>query len=130
MEWYTMVWKKYAQFDGRSRRKEYWIFALFNAIVSIVVYAAMLAAFAAGQRYIGMILAVVCIVYGLAGLIPGIAVSIRRLHDTNKRGWWLLFALVPFVGGLVLLVFMVIEGDSGPNLYGPSPKLLAQPAMG
>jgi uncharacterized membrane protein YhaH (DUF805 family) len=130
MEWYTMVWQKYAQFDGRSRRKEYWMFALVNAIICVVIYGGALLAFAAGQRMAGVALSLVYIVYALAILVPGLAVSVRRLHDTNKSGWWLLIGLVPFIGGLVLLVFMVIEGDPGPNLYGPSPKLLAQPAMG
>ena len=130
MEWYTMVWQKYAQFDGRSRRKEYWMFALLNAVVYVVLYVAGLAAFLSGQRSVGIALFVVCIGYALAGLIPGIAVSVRRLHDTNKSGWWLLISLIPGVGGLILLVLMAIEGDPGPNLYGPSPKLLTQPAMG
>jgi uncharacterized membrane protein YhaH (DUF805 family) len=128
MEWYTMVWQKYAQFDGRSRRKEYWMFTLFNIVVCCVLYAGLLAAFFAGQRMVGILIACLYVAYALAVLVPGIAVSIRRLHDTNKSGWWILISLVPLVGGIILLVLMCIEGDPGPNLYGPSPKLLAQPA--
>ncbi len=128
MEWYTMVWQKYAQFDGRSRRKEYWMFTLFNIVVCCVLYAGLLAAFFAGQRMVGILISCVYVAYALAVLVPGIAVSIRRLHDTNKSGWWILINLVPLVGGIIFLVLMCIEGDPGPNLYGPSPKLLAQPA--
>lgn len=128
MEWYTMVWQKYAQFDGRSRRKEYWMFTLFNIIVCCVLYGGLLAAFFAGQRMAGILIGCVYVAYALAVLVPGIAVSIRRLHDTNKSGWWILINLVPLVGGIIFLVLMCIEGDPGPNLYGPSPKLLAQPA--
>ena len=130
MEWYTMVWQKYAQFEGRSRRKEYWMFALINALVYVAVYGAALVALVSGQKSAGIALIAICIGYALAGLIPGLAVSVRRLHDTNKSGWWLLISLVPMVGGIVLLVLMAIEGDPGPNLYGPSPKLLVQPIMG
>jgi uncharacterized membrane protein YhaH (DUF805 family) len=130
MDWYLMVWHKYAQFDGRSRRKEYWMFAVFNAIAYVVLYVAVFAAFIMNQKTIGIFVACLCVVYGLAALIPGLAVSIRRLHDTSKSGWWLLICLVPMVGGIVLLVLMAIEGDPGNNLYGPNPKMLAQPAMG
>ncbi|HUB18058.1 MAG TPA: DUF805 domain-containing protein [Acidobacteriaceae bacterium] len=130
MEWYLMVWQKYAEFNGRSRRKEYWMFVLFNMVVYLVLYAGGLAMFFAGQRSIGFILMAACVVYALAALIPGLAVSVRRLHDTNKSGWWILIAFVPLVGGIILLVLMAIEGDPSNNLYGPNPKLLAQPAMG
>jgi uncharacterized membrane protein YhaH (DUF805 family) len=129
MEWYLLVLQKYAQFTGRSRRKEYWMFALFNAIVYLVLYGVGLALLVA-QNKLGIPLLVLCGIYALATLIPGLAVSVRRLHDTNKSGWWILIGFVPFVGGIILLVLMAIEGDPGNNLYGPNPKLLAQPAMG
>jgi uncharacterized membrane protein YhaH (DUF805 family) len=77
---------------------------------------------------VGILIGCLYVAYALAVLVPGIAVSIRRLHDTNKSGWWILINLVPLVGGIIFLVLMCIEGDPGPNLYGPSPKLLAQPA--
>ncbi|HEX4036864.1 MAG TPA: DUF805 domain-containing protein [Acidobacteriaceae bacterium] len=128
MEWYRMALQKYAQFDGRSRRMEYWMFALINAVIYFVLYAAGFAAILAGQKFIGLLLFVLCGVYALATIIPGIAVSIRRLHDTNKSGWLILICLVPLVGGIILLVFMAIEGNPGPNLYGPNPKQFAQPA--
>ncbi len=127
MDWYLMVWQKYAQFTGRSRRKEYWMFFLFNMIACAVLYAAILVAFLASQKTIGIFLACLCVLYGLAGVVPGLAVSVRRLHDINKSGWWILISLVPGVGGLILLVLDCIEGDPGDNQYGPNPKLLAQP---
>lgn len=130
MDWYLMVWQKYAQFDGRSRRKEYWMFVLFNTIACVILYVAILAAFLAGQKTLGIFVACFCVVYGLAALIPGIAVSVRRLHDINKSGWWILISLVPCVGGIILLVLDCIEGDPGDNQYGPNPKLFAQPALG
>jgi uncharacterized membrane protein YhaH (DUF805 family) len=128
MEWYVMVWQKYAQFTGRSRRKEYWMFALINTIICIVLYGVGLALMFTQGRSLGFAAMGLYVIYALAILIPGLAVSVRRLHDTNKSGWWLLIALVPLVGGIILLVLMAIEGDPGNNLYGPNPKLLAQPA--
>jgi uncharacterized membrane protein YhaH (DUF805 family) len=130
MDWYLMVWRKYAQFSGRSRRKEYWMFVLFNTIACVVLYAGILAAFLAGQKTLAIVIGCLCCIYGLAALIPGLAVSVRRLHDINKSGWWILISLVPGVGGLILLILDCIEGDPGDNQYGPNPKLLAQPAMG
>jgi uncharacterized membrane protein YhaH (DUF805 family) len=112
MEWYIGVLKKYAVFDGRARRKEYWMFVLFNIIVSIVL------------GILGALIKfpIFQIVYGLAVLLPGIGVSIRRLHDTNRSGWWLLIAFVPIVGAIILLIFMVTDGTPGDNKYGPNPK--------
>ena len=112
MNWYLEVLKKYAEFDGRARRTEYWMFALINIIVSLVL------TFLLGRVLGGVIPAL----YSLAVLLPAIGVSIRRLHDTGRTGWWLLIGLVPVIGGLVLLVFMVLDSDPGENQYGPSPK--------
>ena len=113
MNWYVEVLKKYAVFGGRARRMEYWMFFLFNFIIAIVL--------SVGGRitHIGPWLN---LVYSLAVLIPGIAVSVRRLHDTNRSGWWLLIALVPFVGVIILLVFMFLDSQPGDNQYGPNPK--------
>jgi uncharacterized membrane protein YhaH (DUF805 family) len=129
MEWYLMVWQKFAQFDGRSRRKEYWMFVLFNTVAYVVLYVGLLAAFLAGQKMAGIFLTALLVIYALAALIPGLAVSVRRLHDINKSGWWMLLCLVPF-GGLVILILECIEGNPGDNQYGPNPKLLPQPTLG
>lgn len=109
---YLNGWRNYAQFKGRARRSEYWYFTLFNTLATLVLYfftalfapAGLLAAF-----------------YVLASLIPGLAVCFRRLHDTGRSAWWLLIGLIPF-GGLVLLVFLVQDSQSGANNHGPNPK--------
>lgn len=113
MNWYLEVLKKYAVFDGRARRTEYWMFVLFNAIVYFVL--SFVEGLVGGPGILAM-------VYGLAVLVPGLAVSVRRLHDTSRSGWWLLIALVPIVGGIVLLVFMVQDSIPGQNQYGLNPK--------
>jgi uncharacterized membrane protein YhaH (DUF805 family) len=118
MNWYVEVLKKYAVFAGRARRKEYWMFTLFNLIIGFAI------GFVQGMMGIGggSYLAWPALVYTLAVLIPGIAVSVRRLHDTNRSGWWLFIACVPFIGAVALLWFMVQEGTPGDNQYGPNPK--------
>lgn len=122
MNWYLEVWKKYAEFSGRARRKEYWYFALFNFIISVLLafIDGMTGTFSAevGLGLLGGL-------YLLAVLIPGIAVSVRRLHDTERSGWWFLIAFIPIIGPLVLLVFFVIDSTPGQNEYGPNPKELA-----
>jgi uncharacterized membrane protein YhaH (DUF805 family) len=121
MNWYLTALKKYAVFNGRSRRAEYWFFLLFNIIISVVLSLLDAAlGTSSGEGGAGVLSGV----YSLAVLIPGIAVSIRRLHDTDRSGWWLLLAFVPCVGGIILLVFMAQEGTQGPNQYGENPKLL------
>jgi uncharacterized membrane protein YhaH (DUF805 family) len=110
--WYLEVLKKYAVFSGRARRKEYWMFVLFNVIVSIVLFAI---GRAIGAEFLQGL-------YSLAVLLPGLGVAVRRLHDTDRSGWWLLIALVPLVGAIVLLVFTVSDSQPGDNQYGPNPK--------
>lgn len=118
MNWYLDVLKKYAVFTGRARRKEYWMFALFNIIVAVVlgiVDGALGLSVGGGMGLLGSL-------YALAVLLPGIGVSIRRLHDTDRSGWWLLIAFVPVIGAIVLLVFMVLDGTPGENRFGSNPK--------
>jgi len=113
MNWYLEALKKYAEFSGRSRRMEYWMFFLFNFIIAIAL------------AIVDVILGTTGILgglYGLAVLIPGITVSVRRLHDTDHSGWWLLIGLVPVIGLIVLLVFMVMSGNAGENRFGSDPK--------
>lgn len=111
MNWYLSVLKNYAQFSGRARRKEYWMFVLFNAIASVVAFAI--------DGALGI--QIVSLVYMLATIIPSIAVSIRRLHDTNRSGWWLLLSLVP-LANIVVFVFMCFDSTPGSNQYGANPK--------
>jgi uncharacterized membrane protein YhaH (DUF805 family) len=117
LSWYLEALKKYAVFSGRSRRMEYWYFVLFNIMVSIVLAGidALLGTF---TSYIGLLSGI----YGLAVLIPTLALTVRRLHDIDRSGWWILIGLVPLIGAIVLLVFAVMEGTPGSNRYGPNPK--------
>ena len=118
MQWYLDVLKtKYAQFSGRARRREYWMFFLFNLLVTV----ALLIVDAITGTLTPSGLGLLSGLYTLAVLVPGIAVSIRRLHDTDRSGWWLLIGLVPLLG-IVLLVFMCFDGTPGDNQYGASPK--------
>ncbi len=116
MNWYLEVIQKYAVFDGRARRKEYWMFFLFNIIIAIVLSIIEGSVGSPG---------ILSTLYSLAVLLPSIGVSIRRLHDTGRTGWWLLIGLIPLLGLIILLVFMAQEGEAGENQYGPNPKALA-----
>jgi uncharacterized membrane protein YhaH (DUF805 family) len=103
MNWYLEVLRNYAVFDGRAGREEYWNFTLLNIIISIVLY------FTLNELWA---------IYTVTILIPSIAVSIRRLHDIDRSGWWVLSVIVP----VVLLFMMVLDGKPGPNQYGFNPK--------
>jgi uncharacterized membrane protein YhaH (DUF805 family) len=137
VNWYTKVLKQYVDFSGRARRTEYWMFALFNLIVLIVLMVVEnvlgFGSFSGSSGGSGMAfsasLGPLSGIYSLAVLLPGLAVAVRRLHDTNRSGWWLLIGLIPFIGGIVLLVFMVLEGTRGPNAHGADPKMVAQGAV-
>lgn len=117
MDWYLKVLKNYVGFEGRARRKEYWMFALFNLIISIVlgIIDGLMASSPESLGVLGLL-------YSLAVLLPSLAVSVRRLHDIGRSGWWLLIVLVPLIGAIVLLVFAVTEGTRGSNRFGPDPK--------
>jgi uncharacterized membrane protein YhaH (DUF805 family) len=115
MNWYLAVLKQYAVFNGRARRKEYWMFVLFNVIIAFVL------GFMLGLAGAGDGGQVIINIYSLAVLIPSIAVGVRRMHDTDHSGWWILLPIVN-------LVFACTEGTPGPNRFGPNPKLEAQPA--
>jgi uncharacterized membrane protein YhaH (DUF805 family) len=120
MEWMLMPLKKYADFSGRSRRKEYWMFYLFS-ILCVFGIIALLAVVGSVSETLSGLLGFVAIIFYIGLLIPSIAVGVRRLHDTDKSGWMMLIGLIPF-GGIVLLVFFCMEGTRGPNQYGPDPK--------
>ena len=119
MNWYLVVLKKYAVFTGRARRKEYWYSFLVHTIISIVlaVIDGISGSFSA-EAGVGLLGGI----YILAILIPSISVSVRRLHDTDRSGWWLLIGLIPLIGAIVLFVFMVQDSKPGENQYGTNPK--------
>jgi uncharacterized membrane protein YhaH (DUF805 family) len=119
VSWYLEALKKYAVFSGRSRRMEYWYFVLFNIIVGVVLALIdMLIGTFSAVSNIGLLSGI----YSLAVLIPTLAVMVRRLHDIDRTGWWILINLIPLIGAIVLLVFALTPGTPGSNSYGPDPK--------
>jgi uncharacterized membrane protein YhaH (DUF805 family) len=122
MNWYLQALKQYAVFKGRARRKEYWFFALFNLIVSVVLTGVD---YMTGSLDMELGVGLLSGLYSLAILIPSLAVTVRRLHDTDRTGWWLLIAFIPLIGAIVLLVFMLLDSKPGDNQYGPNPKGVA-----
>ena len=130
MNWMLLPYARYFDFAGRSRRMEYWMFQLFI----VLVYAALMIAvlLSGGGMDIGgaeaapgplvLMMFFVTSIWAIATVIPTFALTIRRLHDTNRSGFWILIGFIPIVGGLVLLYFMLIEGTRGPNLFGADPK--------
>lgn len=130
LEWMLMPYRRYADFSGRSRRKEYWMFTLFSVIVSIVLLGLMFGGMGGidettGEPQMGALSFVgigLLALWGLGSLIPSIAVQVRRFHDQDKSGWFVLLGFIPYIGGLIVLVFMCIEGTRGPNRFGPDPK--------
>jgi uncharacterized membrane protein YhaH (DUF805 family) len=121
MHWYFAVLGKCATFAGRARRKEYWMFALINFVICVALGIVAMTMLGASQKSALMIDAVLG-VYFLLILLPSIAVTVRRLHDTGRSGWWFWIQLVPLVGPVVLFVFTVLDSTPGSNPYGPSPK--------
>jgi len=115
--WKKVVLENYTNFTGRARRAEFWWYFLANLIISIAL-SIIDAALGWGSGYGGVLSGL----YGLAVLLPGIAVGIRRLHDTDKSGWWLLLVFIPIVGIIVLIVFWATDGTRGANEYGVSEK--------
>ncbi len=120
---------KYCQFNGRARRKEYWMFQLFYALIYILLtILSSLVLAVAPDSVIGIVIAVVLVIYLLALILPLLGLLWRRLHDIGKSGVWVLISLVPFVGGIVLFVFTVLDSQPGANRYGPNPKGIEGPA--
>ena len=118
MNWYIKVLKKYAVFSGRARRKEYWMFSLFNFIFSLVASLLDLAIFGLALAEFGPL----SVVYALAVFVPGLVVAVRRLHDVGKSGWYLLIILIPIAGPIWFLVLACTDSQAGDNKYGPNPK--------
>ena len=129
MNYMLMPFMRYFDFAGRSRRKEYWMFFLLNLIIITVMTTVLFGlgfsmdpyAASSGGPVTWLIFAVMGL-YSLIVLIPSIAVQVRRFHDQDKSGWFVLINFVPYIGGLIVLVFMLLEGTRGPNKYGPDPK--------
>ncbi len=119
MNWFLTALNKYATFSGRAQRAEYWYFFLFYILIFIglSIIDGVMGSFS-GETGMGLLGGLM----SLALLIPSVAVGVRRLHDTGRSGWWLLIALIPLVGAIVILVFTVQDSETGTNAYGPNPK--------
>ncbi|PFM78995.1 hypothetical protein COJ46_15830 [Bacillus sp. AFS077874] len=113
MEWYLKVLKNYAVFSGRARRTEYWMFFLFNAIITIIL--SILQSIADIDNLLTGI-------YGLLTILPSLAVGARRLHDSGRSGWWLLIGIIPVIGTIILLIFFCTDSEEGDNRFGANPK--------
>lgn len=126
MHWYIDVLRNYVGFSGRARRKEYWMFTLINVIITTILYYIMMGTMTppnelgeGGSLGIGFYLYGL---YTLAVMLPSLAVCVRRLHDTDRSGWWILLGIIPVIGAIVLLVFLCLEGTVGDNRFGSDPK--------
>ena len=118
-DWYYKVILNYTNFNGRARRQEYWYFTLVNVLVNLVMGII--------DRVIGSVMQMdnfgfFSVISALFIMIPSIAVTVRRLHDSGRTGWWALIAFVPVIGILVLLYFLIQDSEEGSNQYGVSPK--------
>ena len=113
MEYFIGALKRYADFTGRAKRQEYWMFILFYLIFYLMLSVI--------DAVIGT--PVLSSLYSLALFIPSISIAARRLHDTSRSGWWQLIALIPLIGAIVLIVFLVQDSHED-NEYGPNPKLV------
>jgi uncharacterized membrane protein YhaH (DUF805 family) len=122
MNWWITCMQKYADFSGRARRTEYWMFSLFSFIFAIV---AIVLDNVLGTAVEDVGYGLFYMVFGLAITIPSLAVLVRRLHDVGKSGWWMFISIIPLIGGIWLFILTVTEGDSGRNEYGENPKLLS-----
>ena len=122
MDWYLKVLREnYANFEGRARRTEYWMFQLFN-VLAIVVLEVLMGVSAKIAPVLGIPFGLVIIVYALGVIVPSIAVTTRRLHDTDRSGWWQLLQLVPIIGPIVVFIFTVLDSQPGDNRFGAYPK--------
>ncbi|MFY9243120.1 MAG: DUF805 domain-containing protein [Polaribacter sp.] len=130
MNWYLKVLKEYVTFTGRARRKEFWMFTLFHLIiVSILVSLIVLssdgffsARYSSEPQAPSIFLIILLVLYILGTFLPGLAVTVRRLHDTNKSGWWYLISFVPYIGSFIILIFTCMDSYPRQNQWGENPK--------
>jgi uncharacterized membrane protein YhaH (DUF805 family) len=122
MNWFVTVLKKYAVFSGRAQRAEYWYFVLFYIliIIGLSIIDGVVGTFDE-ETGIGILGAL----FVLGMFLPSLAVTVRRLHDTDRSGWWILLNLIPIVGALIVLIFTCLDGTPGDNRFGPNPKAIA-----
>jgi uncharacterized membrane protein YhaH (DUF805 family) len=118
MKWYLHAFRKYAVLKGRARRREYWIFELMNAGIALALFVLAVTLGKAGYPYFLSL----PFLYIVATMIPSLSSLIRRLHDTDRSGWWFWISLIPLFGPISLLIFTVEDSQAGENRYGPNPK--------
>lgn len=124
MNWYLAALKKYAVFSGRARRREYWYYTLFTILVSVALVCVDLALGGFSDRWM---VGFFSPLYALATLVPGTAVTARRLQDAGHKGWLMLLPVIPILGAIALLVLLLQDSQPGDNRYGPNPKQPAAP---
>lgn len=124
MNWYIKVFKQYFDFTGRARRKEFWMFALFHFLFLFTT--TFLVFYLTGDLYedteTNWVYVTIICSYLLLSIIPSVALTIRRLHDTGKSGWWYLIVIIPYIGWFTIIIFACMEGNRGTNKWGPNPK--------
>ena len=120
MSWFVLAWQRAADFSGRSRRKEYWYFHLFNGIVFVFLF--LFAVPLGEHEKPAMIPLGLMFVYSLVVFVPSLSITIRRLHDIGKSGWWYFIAFVPLIGGIILFVFTLLDSEPYANQWGLDPK--------
>ena len=121
MNAFVNVVKESFNFSGRSRRREYWMFILFTFLISIILTIIEMIFGWEITEDIGILTTL----FSLIMLIPSLSVTVRRLHDTGKSGWWILISLIPLIGGIIILIFTLMDSERGSNKYGPYPKKAA-----
>lgn len=122
MEWYLKAVRSWNVFQGRARRKEYWIFYLIATLISVGLLILQTFAKAANIRMLALLIAAVSLAYAIFIAIAHVSVAVRRLHDTDRSGGWLFFGLIPLIGTITILVFLASEGTRGENRFGTDPK--------
>jgi uncharacterized membrane protein YhaH (DUF805 family) len=120
MFWYLKVIRNYVGFSGRAQRKEFWMFTLFNLLITIFLAYLDYLIFDLSLEETGPL----GLIYSLAVLLPTLAVAVRRLHDIEKSGWYFLVVLIPLIGPIWMLIMECTDGDRGINIYGPDPKVI------
>jgi uncharacterized membrane protein YhaH (DUF805 family) len=124
VSWFIVAWQRATDFSGRSRRKEYWYFSLLNAAVFFILafVAVALDWLVFGEGHKGAITFFVVALYGLAAFVPTLAVTVRRLHDIGKSGWWYFIGFIPIIGGIILFIFTLLDSEPYANQWGLDPK--------